>query len=94
MLESEAFGRLMQAYLKAQGKGLTECTVLKIEADPSLYLEAGKQLSGKLRQTDYIGMLEDGGLYTLLPNTAREDAHYVIKRFAEAGYNSRIVDEI
>ncbi len=94
MLESEAFGRLMQAYLTAQKKGLTECTVLKIEADPSLYLEVGKELSGKLRQTDYIGMLEDGGLYTLLPNTAREDAHYVIKRFSDAGYNSRVVDEI
>ena len=94
MLETEAFSRLMQAYLKAQGKGLTECTVLKVEADRANYLEAGEQLTGKLRQTDYIGTLEDGGLYTLLPNTAREDAHYVINRFAELGYNSVIVEEM
>ena len=94
MLETEAFSRLMQAYLKAQGKGLTECTVLKVEADQADYLKAGKLLTGKLRQTDYIGTLEDGGLYTLLPNTAREDAHYVINRFAELGYNSVIVEEM
>ena len=94
MLETAAFSSLMQAYLKAQGKGLTECTVLKVEADQAAYWEAGKLLAGKLRQTDYIGTLEDGGLYALLPNTAREDAHYVINRFADVGYNSSIVDEI
>ncbi|MCH5340520.1 MAG: NAD(P)-dependent oxidoreductase [Acetatifactor sp.] len=94
MLETEAFSRLMQAYLKAQDKGLTECTVLKIEADQATYLEAGKLLAGKLRQTDYIGTLEDGGLYTLLPNTAREDAHYVINRFADIGYNSIVMEEM
>lgn len=94
MLETEAFSRLMQAYLKAQDKGLTECTVLKVEADQTTYLEAGKLLAGKLRQTDYIGTLEDGGLYTLLPNTAKEDAHYVINRFADIGYNSVVVEEI
>ena len=94
MLETEAFSRLMQAYLRAQDKGLTECTVLKIEADQATYLEAGKLLAGKLRQTDYIGTLEDGGLYTLLPNTAREDAHYVINRFADIGYNSIVVEEM
>ena len=91
MLETEAFSRLMQAYLRAQDKGLTECTVLKVEADQTAYLATGKQLAGKLRQTDYIGTLEDGGLYTLLPNTAKEDAHYVINRFAELGYSSSIV---
>ena len=94
MLETEAFSRLMHAYLKAQDKGLTECTVLKIEADQATYLEAGKLLAGKLRQTDYIGTLEDGGLYTLLPNTAREDAHFVINRFADIGYNSIVMEEM
>ena len=94
MLETEAFSRLVQAYLKAQDKELTECTLLKVEADQAAYLEAGKQLTSKLRQTDYIGTLENGGLYALLPNTAREDAHYVINRFADIGYKSVVVDEV
>lgn len=91
MLETEAFSTLVQAYLKAQSKGLTECTVLKVESDPKKHKETGGMLAGKLRQTDYIGTLSDGGLYALLPNTANEDAHYVIKRFADAGFDSNIV---
>ena len=92
MLETEAFSSLMKAYLNAQNRGLTECTVLKVEADADDYHEAGKKLSQKLRQSDYIGTLEDGGLYALLPNTSSENASYVIKRFKEVGYNSSIVD--
>lgn len=94
MLEPAAFTNLVQAYLKARDKGLAECTVLRVELDQEDVWEGGKQLAGKLRQTDYIGMLEDGGLYALLPNTPREDAHYVIERFAEVGYSSRIMDEM
>lgn len=93
-LETEAFTSLMNAYLKAQDKGLTECTVLRVEADREAYVEAGKKLMSKLRQTDYIGTLKDGGLYALLPNTSRDDAQYVIRRFAEIGYPSQIVEEV
>ena len=94
MLEPEAFSALVQAYLKAQAKGLTECTVLRVQADPESYREAGSQLAGKLRQSDYIGILGDGGLYALLPNTSREDAGYVIQRFAELGHASSIVTDV
>lgn len=93
MLETDAFTSLLGAYIKAEGRGLTECTVLKVEAEPSSYVEAGKILSSKLRQTDYIGTLEDGGLYALLSNTSSEDAEYVIRRFADAGFSSEIVEE-
>lgn len=92
-LETEAFTSLLNAYLKAQNKGLTECTVLRVEADPASYKETGKLLMTKLRQTDYIGTLADGCLYALLSNTSHEDAQYVIKRFSEIGHNSYIVEE-
>lgn len=55
-------------------------------------MAAAKILAGKLRQSDYIGTLSDGGLYTLLANTNGKDAEYVINRFAELGYRSRIVE--
>ncbi len=92
-LETDAFTSLMNAYLKAQGRGLTECTVLRVEADPATYRETGKLLMTKLRQTDYIGTLADGCLYALLSNTSHDDAQYVIKRFAEVGHKSYIVEE-
>lgn len=90
-LETSAFTALMNAYLTAQSKGLTECTVLRVKAEPEEYKEAGHLLMGKLRQTDYIGTLSDGGLYALLSNTNEQDAQFVMKRFAEIGYESHIV---
>lgn len=92
-LETGAFSALVNAYLTAKNKGLTECTLLRIEADPSTYKEAGKLLMSKLRQTDYIGTLEDGGLYALLANAGSKDAQYVIRRFDELGYESHVVED-
>lgn len=93
LLEKEAFTALVTAYLRAQNKGLTECTVLKVDIGERDHMDAGKELVAKLRQSDYMGSLEDGGLYALLSNTSVEDAQYVIKRFEEAGYRSSIIEE-
>ena len=93
-LDTQAFSTLMRGYLKAKDKGLVECTVLRVEAEHDDYVEAGRQLTKKLRQTDYIGTLTDGCLYALLANTSREDAQYVIARFQEVGYPSYIVEEL
>ena len=83
----------VNAYLKARNRGLTECTLLAVNVGERDHMEAAGLLAGKLRQSDYIGTLSDGGLYTLLANTSRKDAEYVIRRFAELGYESRIVEE-
>lgn len=94
MLETEAFTSLTHAYMQAQNKGLTECTVLRIQAQPEQYLSAGKLLSSKLRLSDYIGTLADGNLYALLSNTNRTDAQFVIRRFAEIGYETEVMEEV
>lgn len=93
MLETEAFAALLDAYMKAEERGLTECTVLKVDTAPMSCVEAGKILSSKLRTTDYMGMLSDGELYALLSNTSRKDAGFVISRFADAGFPSEIMKE-
>lgn len=90
-LKTEAFQTLVKAYLTARNRGLTECTLLAVKVEGNDYMEAAKLLTGKLRQSDYIGTLEDGRLYTLLANTNGTDAEYVIRRFAELGYESSIV---
>ncbi len=91
-LKTEAFQTLVKAYLTARTRGLTECTLLAVSVEENDHMAAAKLLAGKLRQSDYIGTLSDGGLYTLLANTNGKDAEYVINRFAELGYASRIVE--
>lgn len=92
MLKTDAFQTLVNAYLTARSRGLTECTLLQVKVEENNYMESAKLLSGKLRQSDYIGTLSDGGLYTLLANTNGKDAEFVIRRFSELGYESGIVE--
>ena len=91
-LETEAFTSLTKAYLKAQKNGLTECVLLRIQLDSEDYKAASEIIIKKLRQTDYIGTLKDGGLYVLLANTNSSDVQFVIKRLEEAGYASSVVE--
>ncbi len=94
ILETEAFTSLVRAFNHAMDKDLTECTLLEVEVKEGDYREAGEVLHKKLRTSDYLGTLRDGKLYALLANTSNSDAHYVISRFQECGYASRIVEEI
>lgn len=93
MLEQEAFVTLMNAYLTARSRGLTECAALRINTPPETYREAGIQITKKLRQSDYLGIFSDGGLYALLANTSKEDVQFVINRFAEIGYESFLMED-
>lgn len=94
MLTTDAFKTLMQAFMNAQSKGLTECTLLRVDAGEKDYKDVSNQLMDKLRQTDYMGTLEDGNLYTLLANSNDNDAQFVIKRFGDMGYNCCIVKDV
>ena len=94
MLEQEAFSILSGAYLRARERNLTECALLRIKVEAEMYKKAGMLLSGRLRQTDYMGILEDGYLYALLANTNDADARFVMERFAEMGFESCIVKAV
>ncbi len=94
MLNTEAFTTLVSAHMKAGDKGLTECTLLKIVSGScGNTIEDGRILASKLRLSDYVGTLADGNIYVLLSNTARDDAHYVISRFNDIGYETEFVEE-
>ena len=56
--------------------------------------QTGKILSKKLRQSDFLGQLQDGKLYALLANTNEQDAQLVMARFSESGYESEIKEEL
>ena len=72
ILEPEAFESLVQAYMKAKLKNLVECVLIKVDVQNSEYQKTDEQMSGYMRDSDYMGMLPDGNLYVLLTNTNRE----------------------
>lgn len=94
LLTPEAFQAMVNAYLKARRLGLTECVLLSINAEENGYMEAVERLVEKIRSSDFIGTLLDGGLYVLLANTNDKDADYVRQRFAELGYASKLVESV
>ena len=94
ILEKDAFKTLAGAYISARQRGLTVCSLLKVEVPDGNYEHAGSILVSKLRKTDYLGKLEDGELYVLLSNTEENGAEYVMRRFHEVGYSSTILEEL
>lgn len=94
ILEPDAFYTLVQAYTKARARGLTECSILQIEVPEAEIEQAAEALRKKMRNTDYMGILKDRGLFVLLANSDNESANFVIRKFAEVGYQSRIQEGI
>ena len=89
IMDTGAFTQLVRAFEDAKRNRLTECTLVKIDEAKKLE-KTEKKISSLLRQSDYIGTMEDG-LYVLLPNTDQKNAAYVIKRIREIGFESHIV---
>ena len=92
ILEPEAFESLVQAYMEAELKNLVECVLIKIDVQKSEYHKTDEQMSGHMRDSDYMGMLSDGNLYVLLTNTTRESAVIVQDRFEKNGYKTEYVE--
>ncbi|MCQ2539847.1 MAG: NAD(P)-dependent oxidoreductase [Acetatifactor sp.] len=95
LMEADAFTALVDAYMKAEKKGYTSCTVLRIlETEGMDYKKVGDQISTKLRNHDYVGRVKNGNVCVLLSNTNHEEALPVVRRLAEIGYDSVILGEI
>ena len=92
ILEPEAFESLVQAYMEAELKNLVECVLIKVDVQKSEYHKTDEQMSGHMRDSDYMGMLPDGNLYVLLTNTTRESAVIVQDRFEKNGYKTEYVE--
>ncbi len=88
IMSADAFGQLTRAFFGAKESGLTECVMLEIMTKDCR--QAAETLGVNMRQTDYMGVLEDGGFYILLSNTDAENAEGVMERFRNAGYECRL----
>lgn len=85
LLETESFRSLLDAFIRAEEKGLNECTVIKIKTDELRMKNDVEIIQAALRQSDYFGTLGDGNLYALLSNTNEEAAQFVLNRFKDKG---------
>jgi nucleoside-diphosphate-sugar epimerase len=94
VLEPQAFRTLLNAFLEARKKGLADCLVIRITPDNDGLLETSRKLAKLFRNSDYMGILNDGYLYVLLANTSRNDSGFVTGRIREAGYEYVIPKQI
>ncbi len=94
ILEKDAFRSLVTAYLHARKKGLTQCALIWVDPGNMDKSDAGKLLGNQMRQSDFVGELDDGGLYVLLANTDSGSAEMVTSRFRQLGMNCQIREEI
>ncbi len=94
LMETSAFTTLVQAFLRARDRGLTECALLEVEAKPEQYQTMAKEASQKLRKSDYVGTMENGSLCILLSNSDNNATNIVINRLSEIGIQSEVMEEI
>lgn len=87
VLNEEAFTALVKTFLEAKSKGLTQCALAEIVMGYQSYDNIAVQLSGNIRQTDYMGIINGERLYILLSNTDIKNAEVVRKRLHKIGYS-------
>ena len=91
LLEENAFHSLLEAFLTARDRGLTQCCVLQLEEIPEeKEKKAVEEVSKTLRNSDYLGKRKDGRLYILLSNTDTKSGNIVISRLSELGYQASL----
>jgi len=90
VLNERTFRVLLKAFLTARDKGLTECVLVEFEMGYHDYSAISIQVACKIRQTDYMGVLNGGNFYILLANTDIEGARLVQERFQQLGFKSTI----
>ncbi len=86
VLNEKTFKVLLKTFFEAKEKGLTECILAEFEMGYRDYRNISIEAACKIRQTDYMGVLEGGNFYILLANTDLIGAKLVQERFREIGF--------
>lgn len=92
ILSKEAFQNTLNIYITAQDKKLTDFVVYRIvPSENESIREAAERASRFVRESDYLGIGEDDGLYLILTNTTTVTARFAIDRLAAAGIETEYV---
>ena len=94
VLNEEAFTILVNAFLEAKEKGLTECALVEVDMGYEGYDDVSTQIACNIRQTDYMGLLKGEKLYILLANTDLKNAEVVQERLRKLGYESTLKEDV
>lgn len=94
VLNEEAFTILVNAFLEAKEKGLTECALVEVDMGYESYDDVSRQVACNIRQTDYMGLMNGERLYILLANTDLKNAEVVQERLRKLGYESTLREDV
>lgn len=93
VLKPEVFAEILASKRVASSKHGIEFVLLS--AGPAAHASPGvtEQISRALRETDYLGLGQDGQLLVLLSNSGQQDADFVLNRFKLNDIKLEIVKE-
>ena len=94
VLKPQAFSSLVYAFYDAGRKNLTDCVILRTDVVADNMKDYYEKLKSNLRQSDYMGFMNDGYLYILLVNTKKEEVTIVTDRLKKAGISGCHVENL
>ena len=94
VLKPQAFSSLVYAFYDAGRKNLTNCVILRTDVVADNMKDYYEKLKSNLRQSDYMGFMNDGYLYILLVNTKKEEVAIVTDRLKKAGISGCHVENL
>lgn len=92
VLKPSVFLQVLQTKEKAKQQYNTDFVLLGIEQSDQSMLSVSKQISGALRESDYIGLINDK-LVLLLSNSNMKEADYVRQRLNNNGVVTIVMNE-
>lgn len=93
ILTKNVFSAILESKKEAQLTNKTPFLLLKGLLNEKPLSEYANQLSHLLRETDYIGQLEDENFFVILSNTDNTDGATVLKRFEQHGIQMNWIEE-
>ena len=93
ILTANVFKEILAVKEDAQNENNLTYQLLKSTLSESALHELSVTLSPLLRETDYLGYI-DNQLYALLSNTKKEDLPQILSRFTNLGYEFNVVEKV
>ncbi|WP_171056278.1 NAD-dependent epimerase/dehydratase family protein [Paenibacillus sinopodophylli] len=92
VLRKEAFEEILSSKKQAKSMHNTPYLLLEGELGQLSLKQYSEKVASMLRETDYIGTVNDGQVVVILSNSAEEDANFVLSRFAQKEISMRVVE--
>jgi hypothetical protein len=90
ILREAAFQRMVDIYKNAEKKGYAQSCMCLVRREDLSPKELSDKIRPILRETDYVGAMQDGCLTILLTNTNEQESIFVRKRLEEMNIQTSI----